>query len=177
MTGPLMFLAFLAITAGFLIFHDVGKALGFPGGITEFIFLPEEGPHKYHIDWGFAAASLAMAVVGIFVGAWMYWGNRLDRSTALAEWNPGLYQMIKHKFYFDELYQGVIDRGVLGFSYVVSWFDRYVVNDTGVDGTAQLTGFSGHVLKYLQTGRVPNYAMAIALGVVGLAVAGLVVRG
>jgi NADH-quinone oxidoreductase subunit L len=107
----------------------------------------------------------------------MYWGNRKDRSTQLAEWNPGLYQLIRNKFYFDELYQSAIDRGVLGVSYVVSWFDRYVVNDTGVDGSAQMTGFSGGVLKYLQTGRVPNYAMAIALGVVGLAIAGLVVRG
>ncbi len=177
MTGPLMFLAVLAAVSGLVVFHDVGSALGFPGGITEFIFSAHHGPHEYHIDWGFAAASLAMAVIGIFSAAWMYWGNSLSRSTVLAEWNPGLYDMIKRKFYFDELYQAVIDRGVLGFSYVVAWFDRYVVNDTGVDGTAQLTGFSGGVLKYLQTGRVPNYAMAIAIGVVGLAVAGLVVRG
>jgi NADH-quinone oxidoreductase subunit L len=177
MTGPLIFLALLAIFAGFLIFHDVGEALGFPGGITEFIFLPHHGPHRYHIDWAFAAGSLAIGIVGVFAGLFMYWGNRKDRSTQLAEWNPGLYQLIRNKFYFDELYQSAIDRGVLGVSYVVSWFDRYVVNDTGVDGSAQMTGFSGGVLKYLQTGRVPNYAMAIALGVVGLAIAGLVVRG
>ncbi len=177
MTGPLIFLALLAIFSGFIIFHDVGTALGFPGGITEFIFLPEEGPHKYHIDWAFAAASLGIGIVGVFAGAFMYWGNRKDRSTQLATWNPGLYQLIKNKFYFDDLYQAGIDRGVLGFSYIVSWFDRYVVNDTGIDGSAQVTGFSGGVLKHLQTGRVPNYAMAIALGVVGLAIAGLVVRG
>jgi NADH-quinone oxidoreductase subunit L len=177
MTGPLIFLGTLAAVSGFIVFHGVGKALGFPGGITEFIFSAEHGPHRYEINWGFAAASLVMATVGIWSAAWMYWGNSLKRSTALAEWNPGLYEMIKRKFYFDELYQGVIDRGVLGFSYVVSWFDRYVVNDTGVDGTAQITGFTGSVLKYLQTGRVPNYAMAIAIGVVGLAVAGLVARG
>ncbi len=177
MTGPLMFLALLAAVSGLVVFHQVGKGLGFPGGITEFIFLPGEHPHRYHIDWGFAAASLAMATVGIWGAAWMYWGNSLKRSTALAEWNPGVYRMLKSKFYFDELYQAVIDRGVLGFSYLVSWFDRYVVNDTGVDGSAQVTGFTGGVLKYLQTGRVPNYAMAIALGVIGLTVAGLVVRG
>jgi len=177
MTGPLMFLAVLAAVSGFIIFQDVGKALGFPGGITEFIFLPHHGPHVYHIDWAFAAASLSMAVVGIFAAAWMYWGGSLTRSTQLAEWNPGLYTLIQRKFYFDDLYQGMVDRVVLGFSYVVSWFDRYVVNDTGVDGTAQLTGFSGGVLRYLQTGRVPNYAMAIAIGVIMLAVTGLVVRG
>jgi NADH-quinone oxidoreductase subunit L len=84
--------------------------------------------------------------------------------------------MLRNKFYFDELYQKGIDRGVLAYSYVVSWFDRYVVNDTGVDGSAQVTSYSGFILKYLQTGRVPNYAMAITLGVVGLAVVGLLVR-
>ena len=51
------------------------------------------------------------------------------------------------------------------------------MNDTGVDGSAQVTGYTGSVLKHLQSGRVPNYAMAIALGVIGLTVAGLVVRG
>jgi NADH-quinone oxidoreductase subunit L len=177
MTGPLIFLAILAAVAGFVVIHGVGKALGFPGGITEFIYLPSEGPHRYHIDWGFAGASLVIGVVGVWSAAYLYWGNSTRRSTALAEWSPGLYDLILKKFYFDELYQAAIDRGVMGFSYVVSWFDRYVVNDTGVDGTAQVTGFSGYVLRYLQTGKVPNYAMAIALGVAGLAVAGLVVRG
>jgi NADH-quinone oxidoreductase subunit L len=177
LTVPLIILAVLASVSGFVIFHDVGRALGFPGGITEFIFLPAHGPHVYELKWGFAAASLVMAVIGIFTAAWMYWGNDLRRSTALANWQPRLYDMIHRKFYIDELYQGTVDRGVLGFSYVVSWFDRYVVNDTGVDGSAQVTGFTGGVLKYLQTGRVPNYAMAIALGVIGLAIAGLVVRG
>ena len=177
MTGPLIFLGILAAVSGFVVFHGVGKAIGFPGGITEFIFLEHHGPHRYEMDWGFAAGSIGMATVGIWAAAWMYWGNSTRRSTVLAEWSPGLYDMLQKKFYFDELYQAAIDRGVLGFSYVVAWFDRYVVNDTGVDGSAQATGFAGGVLKYLQTGRVPNYAMAIALGVAGLAVAGLVVRG
>ena len=175
MTGPLIFLGILALVSGFVIFNGVGEALGFPGGITEFVFLEE--PEFYHIDWVVAGGSLMLAGLGIFSAAWMYWGNSTVRSTRLANWGPGFYDMLTHSFYFDELYQRVVDRGVLGFSYVVAWFDRYVVNDTGVDGSAQFTGFSGFVLKYLQTGRVANYAMAIAVGVVGLALAGLMVRG
>ena len=174
MTGPLIFLCTLAILSGWVIFHDVGSALGFPGGITEFIFLHE--PHRYHIDWGYAAASGATAFGGIFFAAWLYWGGRLDRSTVLARFQPAVYKMLQRKFYFDDLYQGGIDRGMLGFSYLTSWFDRYVVNDTGVDGTAQLTGYGGYILKHFQTGKLPNYAMGIALGVVILAVAGLAVR-
>ena len=175
MTLPLIFLGILTCVAGLVIWNGVGRALGFPGGITEFIFLTE--PERYHFDWVLAGASIGIAGVGIFGAAWLYWGNSLEKSTKLAEWNPGLYQLLVRKFYFDDFYQAVIDRGVLGFSYIVAWFDRYVVNDTGVDGSAQVTGYSGYILKYLQTGRVPNYAMGIALGVVGPAIAGLVVRG
>jgi NADH-quinone oxidoreductase subunit L len=175
MTGPLVFLAILAVLAGWVIFSDVGEALGFPVGITEFVFSHE--PHEYHVEWGFAAASAAIAAGGIFFAGWLYWRGRLDRSTALAGFQPGVYDMLRNKFYFDELYQGAIDRGVLGFSYITSWFDRYVVNDTGVDGSAQVTGYSGYLLKHLQTGRLPNYALGIAVGVVALAVAGLAVRG
>jgi NADH-quinone oxidoreductase subunit L len=175
MTFPLVFLGILAAVSGLVVFHGVGKALGFPGGITEFVFLDE--PERYHINWGLAGGSVAISVVGLFFGAWMYWGGNLARSTRLAEFQPRVYDMLQRKFYFDELYQAVIDRGVLGFSYIVSWFDRYVVNDTGIDGSAQVTGYSGFLLKHLQTGKVPNYAMGIALGVVLLAAAGIVVRG
>ncbi len=175
MTLPLVFLAILAVVSGLVVFNGVGVALGFPGGITEFVFLEE--PERYHIAWGLAGGSVVIAVVGIFFASWMYWGGSLTRSTRLAEFQPRIYEMLQRKFYFDELYQAAIDRVVLGFSFIVSWFDRYVVNDTAVDGSAQVTGYSGFLLKHLQTGKVPNYAMSIALGVVLLAAAGLVVRG
>ena len=174
MVAPLVVLGILATVSGLVIWHGVGKALGFPGGFTEFVFVHE--PERYHIDWALAGGSVVIAGVGIFLGAWLYWGNSTEKSTRLANWNPGLYDMLCNKFYFDEMYQKAIDRGLLGFSYIVAWFDRYVVNDTGIDGSAQATGYSGYLLKFLQSGRVPNYAMAIMLGVVGLAVLGLVVR-
>ncbi|MCK9518852.1 MAG: NADH-quinone oxidoreductase subunit L [Dehalococcoidia bacterium] len=175
MTLPLIILAVLAIGSGFVIFRDVGEALGFPGGLSEFVFLHE--PHEYEIDWGLAGTSLVIALLGVFLGAWYYWGGRLTRATRAAQFQPAIYDMLKNKFYFDDLYQWGINNVVLGFSFVTAWFDRYVVNDTGVDGSAQITGYTGSVLKYIQTGRVPNYAMAIAVGVVLLAVAGLAVRG
>ena len=174
MTAPLVVLGILAAVSGFVIWHGVGTAIGFPGGFTEFVFLEE--PERYHIDWALAGGSVVIAVAGILSGAWMYWGNSTEKSTKLANWSPGIYDMLRNKFYVDELYQKGVDRGLLGFSYIVSWFDRYVVNDTGIDGSAQVTGYSGYILKFLQSGRVPNYAMAITLGVVGLAVLGLVVR-
>ena len=172
-TLPLVFLAFLSIVAGFFVFQGFGSAFGFPGGFSEFVFL--HGPEVFHVDWGLVGLSTALFVVGTFGGAWFYWNGRLDRATVLVQWQPQVYEMIQRKFYFDELYQFLIDRVVLGFSYLVSWFDRFAVNDTGVDGTANMTHYAGFLLKHLQTGRVPNYAMAIAVGVVTLALISLVV--
>ena len=63
----------------------------------------------------------------------------------------------------------MIDRAVLGLAGVVAWFDRSVVNQTGVDGGAQSIGYAGLRLKFLQTGRIPNYALAMAVGVIVIA--------
>ena len=120
---------------------------------------------------------MALAAIGTFFGVWFYWRGSLERSTKLAEWQPTIYHMIQRKFFFDELYQFVINRIILSISYVVSWFDRYVVNDTGVDGSGELTKYSGFVLKHLQTGKVPNYALVIVVGIVMLSLITLVLRG
>ncbi len=173
MTLPLVFLAFLSVVAGFFIFSDFGDALGFPGGFTEFVF--DDYPEVFQVDWGLVGLSTALFLIGTFGAGWLYWNGRLDYSTRLAAWQPRVYEMLQRKFYFDDLYQFLIDRVVLGFSYLVSWFDRFAVNDTGVDGSATMTGYAGFLLKHLQTGRVPNYAMAIAVGVVALALISLAV--
>jgi NADH-quinone oxidoreductase subunit L len=74
-----------------------------------------------------------------------------------------------NRFYFDEAYQFVIDRIVLATGNVVATFDRVIVNDTGVNGAGEGTGFLGWLGKHQQTGKIPNYALAIAAGVVILA--------
>lgn len=169
MTLPLIFLCILAIVAGFVAFEGVGKALGFPGGIGQFVVpFGEEGELlsiNAAIAWG---ASIA-GVVGFLVAIYYWWG-RGERAAAVARAMPELYDLVRNKFYFDDLYQAIVNYVVLGFGRVVAWFDRQVINDSGVDGTAGLTGFAGYRLKFHETGRVPNYAMAIALGVVVLSV-------
>ena len=80
-------------------------------------------------------------------------------------WAPELHQLLVRRYYMDDLYQALIDRVILGLGGVVAWFDKRVVNETGVDGGAQTLGYFGYRLKFLQTGRIPNYALAMAVGV------------
>ena len=58
---------------------------------------------------------------------------------------------------------------VAGAASVVALFDRRVVNESGVDGGAESVGWFGFRLKFLQTGKIPNYALGMAVGVVALA--------
>ena len=86
---------------------------------------------------------------------------------------PQLYTLLRNKFYMDDAYQWVINRVVLVVAGVVSWYDRAVVNDTGVNGPADATRFGGFLLKFHETGRMPNYALLMTVGVVVLAMIAL----
>jgi NADH-quinone oxidoreductase subunit L len=168
MTGPLVILAILAALAGVVAFSGVGTALGFPGGFTEFVYLHE--PEALSLNPVLAVGSSVVVLLGLAFGAYVYWGR--NRSSLFVAWMPDLYALVVNKFYFDDLYQAIIDRVVLGIARLLAWFDRNIVNNTGVNGTAALTVWTGFKLKYQETGKLPNYAFAIVLGVVVLVVIG-----
>ncbi|MGI8554507.1 MAG: NADH-quinone oxidoreductase subunit 5 family protein, partial [Dehalococcoidia bacterium] len=173
MSGPLIVLALLAAISGFVAFEGVGKVLGFSGGIGAFIFSHE--PESLSINGALAIGSSAAGILGVLLALYVYWG-RINRSGMFVRAMPELYTLIKNKFYFDDLYQAMINRAVLGLAGLLAWFDRNIVNNTGVNGTAALTAWAGYKLKYQETGKLPNYAFAIVLGVVVLIVIGFSTR-
>ena len=59
---------------------------------------------------------------------------------------------------------------MLAFGSAVAAFDRIVVNDGGVDGPALLVRFSAFRARFVQTGRLYNYGLAMAVGILVLAV-------
>ena len=54
-------------------------------------------------------------------------------------------------------------------SQVVAWFDRRVI-DGAVNGAAGTAGFTGGILRYVQSGNVQRYAAFLFTGVVILAI-------
>ena len=75
-----------------------------------------------------------------------------------------VHQILVNKYYVDEAYQWVIDKIALALARFVAVFDRAVVNDVGVDGPADMVKSSGLRMKFVQTGRIYNYGMAMAAG-------------
>jgi NADH-quinone oxidoreductase subunit L len=167
MTVPLIILAVPTAIAGFVVFPEVFEALGFNGGFGEFVWFEEAEEFKFHPD--IAILSMVLAGGGIGVG-WILWQGKAELATRIRTTFQPIATLLEHRYYIDELYQWVINTIILGLSKIVAWFDRVVVNDTGVDGSAGLTYFAGFGLKFTQTGRLPNYARAIALGAIALAI-------
>ena len=159
MTAPLLLLAIPAIGVGFFAFGLGDAYKGFAGFI--------DGQSKFHLNVWLTIVSLILAGVGIWVGWAAYIRGSLSTETLIDRFRP-VHRLLASRYYVDEIYQWVIDRIVLVLGRFIAAFDRVVVNDTAVDGSADSVKFSGLRMKFVQTGRIYNYGMAMAAGVVVL---------
>ena len=176
MSWPLVLLGALALVSGFVVFEGVGKALGFHSGWMGFIYNAAEGPEKFSVIWGLAVGSVVLVVAGLLFGVWA-WSGDAEPSKRAAAFSPLVYRLFYNRFYIDEAYQFAIDYIVLAIGRVVAVFDRAVVNDSGVNGAGEVTSFFGWIGQYQQTGKIPNYALAIVTGIVVIAAVAFGYRG
>ena len=189
MTIPLIL---LAIASVFL-----GMALGLPLGAStihgwlEPVFAEatemlhhEEAYALFGIDGVLILASVTVAVVGIAI-AWRLFGAELlglhlaprpERVRELAARVPFLYRASLNKWWFDDLNHLLFI--VIGgrVANAMWWFDREIV-DGSVNAIGRGTIASGRGLRRVQTGRVQNYALGIAIGLIFMAGSYLVLVG
>jgi NADH:ubiquinone oxidoreductase subunit 5 (subunit L)/multisubunit Na+/H+ antiporter MnhA subunit len=136
------------------------------------------------IDGALILASVTVAVVGIAI-AWRYFGAELGairiraRPEAVRELTarvPFLYRASLNKWWFDDLNHLLFI--VIGGRVAAAcwWFDREVVDGT-VNAIGRATLQSGRGLRQVQTGRVQNYALGIALGLIVMAGSYLILAG
>jgi NADH-quinone oxidoreductase subunit L len=88
---------------------------------------------------------------------------------------PGMYAASVNKYYVDDLYQLVFARGGVLIGNALWWFDAKVI-DGAVNGAGWVAQRSGGLLRKAQTGRVENYGLGMAAGLVLVLVAYLVLR-
>ena len=192
MTIPLILLAIPSILLGLLLGLPFGASL--IGGWLEPVFA--EGQAVLHagaeeavfslfgIDGSLILASVAVATVGIVV-AWRLFGAefgairigaRPERVRELSARVPFLYRASLNKWWFDELNHLLFI--VIGGRIAAAgwWFDREVVDGT-VNAIGGGTIQAGRGLRRLQTGRVQNYALGIAIGLIVMAGSYLLLAG
>jgi NADH-quinone oxidoreductase subunit L len=194
MTTPLWLLAIPSIFLGLVLSlpgPPLGPILGFAANTkgllaswlepvfaqgTELLHRTESDFTILGIDGALLGASVAVAVIGV-VAAWRLFGVNLgglrwrpdpERVRGLAARAPFLYRASLNKWWFDDLYHLlfiVIGGRIAAFLW---WFDRRVIDDT-VNDIATTTVEAGTSLRRVQTGRVQNYALGIAVGLIVMA--------
>jgi len=190
MTIPLILLAIPTLFIGLVLGWPLGGGLlktwlepVFQDAV-ELAARPETAFTFMGIDGALVIASVAVAAIGI-VFAWALFGVEFlgirragnpDRVRALAARVPFLYRASLNKWWFDELYDLLFIR--IGGRVAASmwWFDRAIVDGT-VNGIGALTADAGRGLRRVQTGRVQNYALGIAIGLIVMAGGYLVIAG
>jgi NADH-quinone oxidoreductase subunit L len=186
MTAPLVILAGLAVVAGFF------GAPFVEGGFRQLVHFGEE-VHIAGFDFALAGLSVAVALGGIAAGLLLY---RRFRSRDPLRRLGGLYTFLDRKYFLDDIYLGgivrpiqypiaravdwtntrILDGIVNGVGKLTGLFgrgtdavDRRVV-DGAVNRVAIGTGWTGGLLRYVQSGNVQRYAVFLFAGVAILAV-------
>ncbi|MEO5918113.1 MAG: NADH-quinone oxidoreductase subunit L [Candidatus Limnocylindrales bacterium] len=163
--GPLFGQEGPGLLAGWLepVYHDGLEILGHHE--AEFAL--------FGIDGVLILISVAVAVIGM-VAAWRLFGVEIGglrrggnpaQVQALSARVPFLYRASLNKWWFDELNHLVfivIGGRIAAFLW---WFDANIV-DGIVNGIGTVTRLSGGGLARVQTGRVQNYALGIAIGLI-----------
>ena len=163
MTVPLILLAILAIGFGFISFNWPGSF----GGFGYFVFY-EKG-HGFEFTWWIGILSAVMAV-GSFVFTYMVYEQGRISLAPVREKFAAALKVVENKYYFDEVYQWAIDRVVLVLAGFIGFFDRAIINDIAINGPADAVRQLGVALRLHVTGHLYSYALAMALGVIGLGI-------
>ncbi|MEA2520267.1 MAG: NADH-quinone oxidoreductase subunit [Chloroflexota bacterium] len=200
MTSPLWILAIPTVLLGLVLSlpgPPLGPLLGLNGpgllaGWLEPVFAQGTeilGHHEsefavFGIDGALLGASVAVAVIGV-LAAWrlfgvnlagVNWRARPERVRSLTARVPFLYRASLNKWWFDDLNHLLFMTIGGRLAAFLWWFDRRVVDDT-VNDVATTTVGAGRGLRRVQTGRVQNYALGIAVGLIVMAGSFLVLAG
>jgi NADH-quinone oxidoreductase subunit L len=186
MAGPLVFLAACTIGVGLLGAPQLGAVFG------QWVFF-EEIHDAVFVPW-IAVLSTIGALGGLALGYVLYSDRKAD--DPLESRMGPMWNVLQQRYYIDAFYmrwviypvrdslskgvdwfnQNVLDAvvngaalGSRGLSVVVMWFDRNVI-DGIVNGSGRAAGRSGRALKYLQTGNVQWYAVALFVGVLAMTI-------
>ncbi len=194
MTAPLLVLAVPAAFAGLLnVTGGFGLLLGHgeETSVIEGLF----GAFTHPVTW----LSLGLAAAGIFLAYAIYLKGWLSAESFSRRFGA-LYELVKRKYFFDELYEKIIGelfllRGLFtGFQYFDSrlldnglntvvvenaitrtLFGRFKYFDEkavdgAVDAVADNTVAAGSMLRRAQTGQLQAYGLFIAFGILAIIV-------
>jgi len=162
MVWPLVVLAVPAALAGFWGIGDYYKhafdpsATAHSGNFLETLFAPFGQPLTAMLSLG--------AILFGFSFAWALYAKA--GRDPLPDKLGSLARAMRNRFYFDEIYTGLIRITHEALSGLANWIDRWIIAGLGVRGVSGTTDIVGRALRLVQTGNLQTYAFLVVAGVV-----------
>ncbi|HEV2351443.1 MAG TPA: NADH-quinone oxidoreductase subunit L [Terriglobia bacterium] len=173
MTVPLITLAFFSIVAGYVgLPHPLDGLSNF----LEPVFAPAQALLKSAFPESNSSAMSEVTLMGFSLGAaalgiglaWWFYLKSPQIPARIAASLGGLYELLLHKYYVDEIYNALIVRPIRVVSEKVLWpaIDAGLIDGLGVNGPAARAMDAGGVLRRIQSGNLRSYAAWVLLGAV-----------
>ena len=168
MAWPLIVLAVGSIVAGYVGLPHVLRGSDWFARFLEpsFSGAVHEASEAAQLEGTLMIVSTVVAVSGIGIAMYFFLKHR-EAADGLAARFAGLYRLLEHKYYVDEIYDATIVQPIRIVSQEGLW---KIVDVRVIDGTVNLVGRvvqgSSQELRRPQTGSVRAYAASLLLGVV-----------
>jgi len=174
MTGPLVVLGILTLAGGVLNLpewvggHNLLEGWLLPVTAPAHFYVHPELPHgtTEHV---LIAVALLTALVGLVAGYRSTLAGTLVPARDAPE-DRGLWRVLYHKYYVDEIYAAVVVNPLLALSRKILWkgVDRDVIDGGFIHGSAGLSRFLGMIGSRLQSGYLGFYVFFFLLGALWL---------
>ena len=174
MLGPLVVLAILATIGGLI---GVPAAMGGHNEIGHFLdpvlgsgAHPAAGESSFP-ELALSASAVLIGLLGLLVVHILY-KVKPELPGKLATQLHGLYNLVVHKYWIDEIYGAIFVTPLLLFSrYILkALFDRGIIDGGGFVAGAAAQGF-GAIVQRVQSGNIRSYAGWLAVGAAVLLIA------
>ena len=163
MVAPLVFLAILAVIAGWWnVAGGYSEFFGFHGEHGSSFFSGLFKPFTHALP----VIALLVGLFGIFAAYAVYRKKWITAESLGKAFGP-LYTLVFRKYYFDELYENIIVKLLLvkGLFTGFSAFDSKGV-DGAVNGVSDVVVTGGKAIRRAQTGQLQLYGLFIIIGLV-----------
>ena len=169
MTVPLMILAVLSTIGGLIgiphVFNKIEEYLHpmFAHGSAA---VEEHG--SLGVEIGLMILSVGVAGLGIYIAAQIYLKRPQIADNLSTSLKP-IYQLLRKKYYVDEIYEALFVKPIHWLSESFLWkiVDVKLI-DGLVNGTAKFFGSLSSVLRFTNTGVVQTYAFSIIVGILAI---------
>ncbi len=163
MVGPLVFLAILAIAAGWWnLTGGFNDFLGHHGGhAAESVIAGLFAPFTHTLP----VTALIVGLFGIFT-AYAIYIKKWITAERLGKFFGPFYTLVFRKYFFDELYENIIVKLVM-MKWVFTGFTQFDSKgvDGAVNGVSDVVISGGQAIRRAQTGQLQLYGLFIGIGV------------